>query len=411
MDILNRLKNHFINSDSSEIDENYDDLDKKYEQIYEDVKNNNPNINYNLKLFDEVKKTNLFDEEYYIQNYVPFISKKYALLHYLNEGFKFGFNPNKYFDNNKYLERFYDIKKMGLNPLVHYILCQDKNILEKEDLFLEFKYQNMLNDINNNNISQYNKNLRFYARIKDNELFDKNFYILNHNLHLSEDYAILHFLNEGCDLGFNPSKDFDCNEYLKNYPDVKNAGLNPFVHYVLHGQKEGRLFPFSEGIQLKNQIHDLNNEIQKNRIIQNVSLLRDKVSNNNIINVVFIMPAMMFAYERLYNLFNNDPLFKVSIILVPHRIGNKEISEVAKEKYYQVFSLLKERNFDVIEGYDFEINEGIDLESVCNPHIIFYVLPYMRIYPENMRVENIPSNFLYVYIPYGLLLAQVMLFQ
>ena len=33
---------------------------------------------------------------------------------------------------------------------------------------------------------------------------------------------------------------FDVNWYLDRYPDVKNAGINPFGHYLRHGWREGR---------------------------------------------------------------------------------------------------------------------------------------------------------------------------
>ncbi len=33
---------------------------------------------------------------------------------------------------------------------------------------------------------------------------------------------------------------FDSNWYLVRYPDIKNAGVNPYVHYMIHGWKENR---------------------------------------------------------------------------------------------------------------------------------------------------------------------------
>lgn len=273
---------------------------------------------------------------------------------------------------------------------------------ENYDLNLNRKYEKIALDVKNNIISPYNPNLKYYDAIKDSEMFDSKFYISNYKLRLHEKYALFHFLNEGFDLGFNPNDEFICKEYIRNNEDVKEAKLNPFAHYVIYGQKEGRNFPYSEHIQLKNELISLEKEVQINRIIQNVSLLRNKALNGHKINVVFILPAMMFAYKKLYDLFDNDENFNVKIVLVPHRIGNsKEITDVAKNKYYQIFSLLKERNFEVIAGFNFETGFGIDLETQCSPDIIFYVLPYMRVYPENMRVENLSPNILYVYIPYG----------
>ncbi|MCI0501190.1 MAG: glycosyltransferase, partial [Epsilonproteobacteria bacterium] len=40
--------------------------------------------------------------------------------------------------------------------------------------------------------------------------------------------------------GRNPSSVFDTNFYLESYPDVRDAGINPLVHFIRHGSKEGR---------------------------------------------------------------------------------------------------------------------------------------------------------------------------
>ena len=66
-----------------------------------------------------------------------------------------------------------------------------------------------------------------------------------------------------------------------------------------------------------------------------------------------------------------------------------------------VISLLFFLTLILFSVKNFETNTGIDLETTCKPDIVFYVLPYMRIYPKNMEVDNLPVNILYAYIPYG----------
>src|SRR5207248_460577 len=39
------------------------------------------------------------------------------------------------------------------------------------------------------------------------------------------------------------SRSFDADSYLLQYPDVAEAGLNPLMHYVEHGSREGRRPP------------------------------------------------------------------------------------------------------------------------------------------------------------------------
>ncbi|AYD67196.1 glycosyltransferase family 61 protein [Achromobacter sp. B7] len=52
--------------------------------------------------------------------------------------------------------------------------------------------------------------------------------------------ALAHYLANGVAQNLNPHPLFNTNWYLRQYPDVANAGLNPLLHYVESGAKEGR---------------------------------------------------------------------------------------------------------------------------------------------------------------------------
>lgn len=52
--------------------------------------------------------------------------------------------------------------------------------------------------------------------------------------------SIEHYCTTGCLEGFNPCPDFDTIYYRGSNEDVEEAGINPFVHYLLHGREEGR---------------------------------------------------------------------------------------------------------------------------------------------------------------------------
>jgi hypothetical protein len=41
--------------------------------------------------------------------------------------------------------------------------------------------------------------------------------------------------------GRRPNSVFDSEWYLRTYPDVGAAGLDPFIHFCQHGLREGRL--------------------------------------------------------------------------------------------------------------------------------------------------------------------------
>ena len=52
--------------------------------------------------------------------------------------------------------------------------------------------------------------------------------------------AISHFLSIGAQESLDPNPLFSIRFYLAAYPDVGESGINPLIHYIYHGGKEGR---------------------------------------------------------------------------------------------------------------------------------------------------------------------------
>ena len=63
----------------------------------------------------------LFDEEWYKDKYLNGCTDISAIEHYFNYGWKLGYNPSLKFDGNEYLKIHTDVKKIKLNPLLHYL--------------------------------------------------------------------------------------------------------------------------------------------------------------------------------------------------------------------------------------------------------------------------------------------------
>lgn len=92
-----------------------------------------PHERYNVKLTvyenDFSKElVSYFDADWYEKQYhpnfpkdCPNVSGCVHLFHYLNIGWKKGYNPSPKFDGNAYLEQNEDVKKSGINPLWHYV--------------------------------------------------------------------------------------------------------------------------------------------------------------------------------------------------------------------------------------------------------------------------------------------------
>ena len=70
-------------------------------------------------------------------------------------------------------------------------------------------------------------------------LFDSDWYRRQHGLGEYLDVAS-HYLTKGWKKGWEPSPFFSGEEYLRLYPDVKAAGMNPLLHFEKFGFSEGR---------------------------------------------------------------------------------------------------------------------------------------------------------------------------
>lgn len=72
--------------------------------------------------------------------------------------------------------------------------------------------------------------------------FDAQYYLRN-NPDVAEAGAdaFTHYLHQGWREGRDPNSNFSTLWYLEREADVRESGQNPFVHFVLHGRAEGRL--------------------------------------------------------------------------------------------------------------------------------------------------------------------------
>ena len=79
------------------------------------------NLFITIKGYRQIRKNNLFDTEYYLENHESVRKDGMdALLHYIYYGSKKGYNPSIEFNTNKYLKENKDVEKSNINPLIHY---------------------------------------------------------------------------------------------------------------------------------------------------------------------------------------------------------------------------------------------------------------------------------------------------
>lgn len=81
-----------------------------------------------------------------------------------------------------------------------------------------------------------------YWIIKRSGLFDTEYYLRTYpDVREADIDPMWHYCAYGWREGRNPSGRFDTGYYLSTYQDVYGAGVNPLAHYARYGRKEGRL--------------------------------------------------------------------------------------------------------------------------------------------------------------------------
>lgn len=163
------------------------------------------------------------DTKFYCDRY-PDVRKSGIdpVVHYYRWGAAEGRNPTRYFDTRAYEAEAGDRIPAGMNPFLHFLQTvgppeagnQARTFISRAEL------QAML------------------------RLFDLNFYIEYNGLHghgLKSAYAgLMHYVDQGWTEGFDPSPGFSTKTYLRANPDVALNNINPLLHYVSTGRGEGR---------------------------------------------------------------------------------------------------------------------------------------------------------------------------
>ncbi len=107
----------------------------------------------------------------------------------------------------------------------------------KNKFFARFPKQYISRKLNDE--SEAKKIIEGYEIIRNNSLFDDDFYLDKYpKVKSSGMDPLLHYIFFGFDEGKKPGKDFDGVFYKNHYDDVN---INPLVHYALYGIDENRL--------------------------------------------------------------------------------------------------------------------------------------------------------------------------
>jgi glycosyltransferase involved in cell wall biosynthesis len=148
----------------------------------------------------------LFDLDYYSGQAGTFPSVDAALTDYLENGFAKGYSPNRLFNPAYYVSQYLHAASAGQNPLVHFLTHSVSGFENPNPYFDTELYYSQSSSLRSDRINA----------------------LVHYVTHVSEGRANRH----------NPL--FSDAYYLEKSPDVKDAGLNPFAHFITHGCAEGR---------------------------------------------------------------------------------------------------------------------------------------------------------------------------
>ena len=138
--------------------------------------------------------------------------------------------------NNESLRHQLDLKELVLLNARGALRSFENNKALKASKSLK----SILSRVLNNSERELKENIRL---LEDSALFNKEWYLQNYfDFKKTHETPEEHFLSLGYLEGKQPSEHFDGLSYLKAYPDVAERGVNPLVHYLKYGQKEGRVY-------------------------------------------------------------------------------------------------------------------------------------------------------------------------
>jgi len=226
-----------------------------------------------------IKRSGLFDSAYYLQTN-PDISKMglVPLMHFIKTGWKEERDPSSAFSIQQYLYLNPEIKDIGINPLIHFIKSK------------QIKSDNIRNEFIKG------VNFRYHYRlIKRSGLFDEVYYIkTNPDVRRMDINPLMHFIKYGWKEGRNPSKTFSIKQYFELYPELKAEGLNPLVHYLQDGRRNTRKLTSSIFDETDSKYLDLFSHEARMKLIKTVS------NNSHNLPDIIIFPIIDwdFRFQR-----------------------------------------------------------------------------------------------------------------
>jgi len=130
----------------------------------------------------------------------------------------------------------------------------------------------------------YPRNIRDYFLLKQSSLFDEAYYCLQYpDVRQADVDPLWHFTSFGWKEGRNPSSLFDTKNYIHENPEVLYANINPLIYYIKTGRSE------------------VNNEVGVKSLLSNIKNSSIKKGSENFHNKLFLSTPKITVSVLTYN--------------------------------------------------------------------------------------------------------------
>ena len=199
-----------------------------------------------LRVYDIIKRSWLFDEQWYLNQY-PDVAKAGVdpLAHLILLGFSEGRQPNCFFSPDWYVQVHSDAGTYA-NPLLHYIKEGAERGHATSPSFHYSQIPGKHNRPDEQPLTALGQLIKSRRIVENSFLFERDWYLQTYrNVAESGGDPLDHYMLHGVSESRNPNRLFDTAWYLSEYLEVEASGLNPLAHYIERGAARGyRPHPF-----------------------------------------------------------------------------------------------------------------------------------------------------------------------
>ncbi len=215
------------------------------------------------------------------------------------------------------------------------------------------------------------KEIAYVLRVvRTSLLFDENWYKTTYQLKYLD--GALHYLLEGYKLNYDPSPYFSTSGYYEAYPDVKEAGINPLVHYEINGLRDKRFRAFIDIKKIREDHPELLADLQD-------GFIRLRVTNSC---------NARCRYCGVINYFGEEK---------DHEMDKKWLFETCKPLYSKIRYMLLTGGDPNITAHSYDFMKYISEEF---PHItiknetngIAFDKKYQELFANNLHKVHVSVN-------------------